>query len=143
MTVTRSFLERSSRRNRRRTPDERRAEPTPPSSPDRPRVLILSASIGTGHVRAAEAIGRAVRQLVPDARVRLVNVLDLATPPLRYCYANMYLNLIRHAPKLVGCIYDSIDRFRPFRAGPLYRLRVWLEQLNLARFVELLTAEPW
>jgi hypothetical protein len=33
-----------------------------------PRVLVLSAAVGTGHVRAAEAVEAALRQLHPEAR---------------------------------------------------------------------------
>ena len=35
-----------------------------------PRILVLSASVGAGHLRAAQAIERAVRQLVPEAVVQ-------------------------------------------------------------------------
>src|SRR6266849_4906847 len=32
-----------------------------------PKILILSASVGAGHMRAAEAVELAVRELAPDA----------------------------------------------------------------------------
>jgi hypothetical protein len=54
-----------------------------PGSPA-PRILIFSVSAGSGHLRAAEALEAAVRQLVPHARVRNVDVLSLATKPFRY-----------------------------------------------------------
>ena len=54
----------------------------------RPRVLILSASVGTGHLRAAEAIGQALRQLAPDAEVRHLDTMALATPFFRLLYAD-------------------------------------------------------
>src|SRR5438128_11823631 len=121
MTAIHTTLERSSQRRAPKAAAERRGEafaaPQRPLAAERPRVLILSASIGTGHIRAAEAIGLAVRELVPGARVHRVNVLDFATPPRRYCYADMYLNFIRYAHRFIGCIYDYIDRCRPVRAG--------------------------
>jgi processive 1,2-diacylglycerol beta-glucosyltransferase len=111
--------------------------------PESPRVLVLSASVGTGHMRAAEAIALALRQVAPGARVRTADVLSLATPPFRFCYAQMYLELIRHAPALLGYIYDRIDQ--PVRMGSrrLYWLRVWLEKTQLRPFLDLLASEPW
>ena len=41
------------------------------------RILVLSASVGAGHLRAAEAVELAARQMLPDATVRNVDVLDM------------------------------------------------------------------
>ncbi len=40
------------------------------------RVLVLSASVGSGHLRAAQAVELAVRQLDPTAVVENFDVLD-------------------------------------------------------------------
>ncbi len=112
--------------------------PTP-----RPRILVLSASVGTGHLRAAEALVLALRQLCPAAVVESADVLRLATPPFRFCYAQVYLDLIRWAPELLGMIYNQIDRPRRPRHGAWYDLRIWLEKMNLGAFVTLLESRPW
>jgi hypothetical protein len=78
--------------------------------PRRPRILILSAAVGTGHLRAAEAVQLALRQLVPDAQIHSADVLGLSTRVFRFCYAQMYLEFIRHAPLLLGYIYNCFDR---------------------------------
>jgi processive 1,2-diacylglycerol beta-glucosyltransferase len=108
-----------------------------------PRVLVLSASIGTGHLRAAEALVLALRQLVPEATVQSVDVLNLATPPLRFGYAQVYLDLIRWAPSVLGMIYNKFDRPRRREPGFWYYLKVWLEKLNMGAFVALLQSQPW
>src|ERR1022692_1029572 len=41
------------------------------------RVLVLSASVGAGHLRAAEAVELALKQTLPDATVRNIDVLDM------------------------------------------------------------------
>ena len=41
------------------------------------RVLILSAAVGAGHLRAAEAVEKALRQVAPDAIVENIDVLTL------------------------------------------------------------------
>ena len=43
-----------------------------------PRILIVSASIGTGHSRAAQAIELALRQRIPEVHVENVDILALA-----------------------------------------------------------------
>src|SRR5262249_18611755 len=108
-----------------------------------PRILIVSAAVGTGHQRAAEAIKVALCRRLPEARVRCEDVLSLATAPFRWCYAQTYLELIRRAPKIIGLIYDHIDRPVLQRSQRWYKLRVFLERLNVRPFVRLLLSEPW
>ena len=45
--------------------------------PMAPRILVLSASVGAGHLRAAQAVELAVRQVVPEATVKNQDVLEL------------------------------------------------------------------
>jgi processive 1,2-diacylglycerol beta-glucosyltransferase len=108
-----------------------------------PRVLILSASVGTGHLRAAEAIELALRQVQPGALVRNVDIFSFATPPFRLCYADSYLYLREKWPAFVGSIYNLMDRPDPPSNKYLSRLKVWLEWMNLRRLLGVLSAEPW
>jgi processive 1,2-diacylglycerol beta-glucosyltransferase len=108
-----------------------------------PRILILTASVGTGHLRAAEALELAARQVAPEAYVRKVDVLDCATRPFRRCYGQMYLDLIDLAPEVLGYFYNKMDS-PPGRGGESWdRLRVKLEKMSMRPFVHLLEAEPW
>lgn len=108
-----------------------------------PRILLLSASVGSGHVRAAEAIGAALQRLCPDATVRHVDVLKLTNRSFRRVYSRGYFDLIDAAPHLVGYLYDRFDR----PLGPLQRagdrFRFALQRLNVRQLEDLLTAEPW
>jgi processive 1,2-diacylglycerol beta-glucosyltransferase len=113
------------------------------NAPKGPRILIASASVGSGHVRAAEAIALALRRQRPDAFVRAVDVLALASRPFRWSYAQVYLDLIQHAPPVIGYIYDRIDRPVLPRSMRWYHLRVFLETMNVRPFVRLLCDEPW
>jgi len=58
-----------------------------------PRILVLSASVGAGHLRAAEAVELALRQTVPEALVRNVDVLDFTNAAFRRIYGKAYLDL--------------------------------------------------
>src|SRR5688500_814038 len=106
------------------------------------RILVLSASVGAGHMRAAEAVELACRELAPEAIVRNVDVLELTNPTFRRLYGAGYLDLVNKAPHMLGYLYDLMDRPR----GPESkrdRLRLLVEKLNLRRFLDLLESEPW
>jgi processive 1,2-diacylglycerol beta-glucosyltransferase len=108
-----------------------------------PRILVLSASVGAGHLRAAEAVEAALRQLVPQATVKNVDVLQLTNRLFRRFYSKFYLDLANKAPHVLGYFYDTFDR--PSRSGKNRgdRLRLVLEKLNLRPFIRFLHAEPW
>jgi len=108
-----------------------------------PRILVVSASIGTGHLRAAEALELVFRQRLPEGHIENVDVLAMATAPFRRCYGRMYLDLIRWAPHFIGIVYDHIDKARAPGNGPWYQLRVLLEKANLRPFVHLVESQPW
>ena len=80
-----------------------------------PRILVLSASVGAGHLRAAEAVEVALRQTIPDATVRNVDVLEMTNRLFRRVYGKLYLDLINLAPHALGYFYDLLDR--PSRSG--------------------------
>jgi processive 1,2-diacylglycerol beta-glucosyltransferase len=108
-----------------------------------PRILILSASVGAGHLRAAEAVEAAARQLVPDATVKNLDVLTLTNAAFRRVYGRAYLDLVNKAPHFLGYFYDLMDQ--PSRSGRhrADRLRLAVERLNLTTFIRLLEEESW
>ncbi len=110
-----------------------------------PHILVLSASAGMGHLRAAEALELALRQMVPRAVVKNVDVLTLATRPFRFCYGQMYVDLIDAAPQVLGFFYNLMDRYRPpeLQSHRWDHLRVGLEKMSLRPFLHLLQSEPW
>jgi processive 1,2-diacylglycerol beta-glucosyltransferase len=108
-----------------------------------PRILVLSASVGAGHLRAAEAVELAVRQIVPNAHVQNVDVLEMTNRVFRRVYGQFYLDLVNQAPHVLGYFYDLLDQ--PSSSGK-YRtdaMRLLLEKANLRRFMKLLQEEKW
>ncbi len=61
----------------------------------RPRIVILSASVGSGHLRAAQAIESALGTLLPDATIAHVDALDLTNRPFRRAYGAGYFRVVR------------------------------------------------
>ena len=104
-------------------------------------VLIMSASVGAGHLRAAQALELAFRKLAPEAMVSNIDVLTLTNAAFRRLYGRAYLDLVNKAPHILGYLYDLMDRPRsPKRRSD--RLRVLVQKLNLTSFVEFLRDEP-
>jgi processive 1,2-diacylglycerol beta-glucosyltransferase len=105
------------------------------------RVLLLSASVGGGHTRAAEAIAASIRsrallgQLRYD-RIEVVDTLAYASPWFRTAYRGAYLGLLRRAPALVGWLYERSDHaYRGVRSrtatahAVLGRLRRFVDEM--------------
>lgn len=111
--------------------------------PKRPlRLLILSASVGAGHLRAAQAVELALKAVEPEAEVRNQDTLELTNRTFRRLYGQAYLDLVNRAPHVLGYLYDLLDRPR----GPTQksdRLRILVERLNLRKVLKLLQREPW
>src|SRR5215470_17343600 len=67
-------------------------------TPPEPRVLILSASVGAGHVRAAQAIRSALDRMLPHASIAHVDVLQLTNALFRRAYGKGYIRAVERAP---------------------------------------------
>ncbi len=108
-----------------------------------PRILVLAASVGAGHVRAAQAVELALRQTVPGAVVRNLDVLELTNAAFRRVYGRFYLDLVNKAPHVLGYFYDLMDRPSASGKNRGDRFRLAVEKRNLPRFIRFLKQEPW
>ena len=106
-----------------------------------PRILVLSASVGTGHNRAAQALQLALRQLRPDAHVEYCDILDQTNRAFRRVYGRTYFSLVESAPYFVGYLYDRLDR--PVKLRQVDRMRLSLSMMNLHRLIDRLTSSSW
>src|SRR6478609_3411184 len=75
----------------------------------RKRVLVLSASAGTGHLKAGEALekvfgaDRRVEEVAHQDSLKFTNKL------FRDFYSTLYTKLVRNAPTLLGYFYRASD----------------------------------
>lgn len=106
-----------------------------------PRVLILSASVGAGHIRAGQALEAAMRLAHPEVTVRHVDVLEVTNRAFRRVYGKAYIDLVNRAPHVLGLFYDLLDRPVKHKGGD--KLRSAFQKLNLRKLVKFLCAEPW
>ena len=89
------------------------------------RVLILSASAGAGHLRAAEAVERAFVQTRAAREVRHLDVLQYTNALFRNLYSKTYLEMVNTMPEVLGWLYDRLDDPRQDD-----RVRLAFEKLN-------------
>jgi processive 1,2-diacylglycerol beta-glucosyltransferase len=108
-----------------------------------PRILVLSASVGAGHLRAAQAVELALREVVPQATVRNVDVLELTNAAFRRLYGKAYLDLVNRAPHVLGYFYDLTDQPTATGRHRGDRLRLAVEKLNLRALIRFLKDDPW
>jgi len=97
------------------------------------RVLLLSASAGAGHVRAAEAVEKAFNESSDAIEVRHLDVLLHTNKVFRHLYSKAYIDLVNRMPEVPGWIYDKLDK--PWKNE---RRRLALDKLNTRPFVKLL-----
>src|SRR5215831_16976428 len=97
------------------------------------RVLLLSASAGAGHVRAAEAVEKAFNESSDAIEVRHLDVLLHTNKVFRHLYSRAYIDLVNKMPEVPGWLYDKLDK--PWKNE---RRRLALDKLNTRPFVKFL-----
>jgi processive 1,2-diacylglycerol beta-glucosyltransferase len=100
------------------------------------KVLILSASAGAGHVRAAQALERAFEASGAAREVRHVDALEFTNKVFRTIYSKTYVDMVDKAPDVLGWLYDVLDS--PWEKE---RRRLAWDKLNTRPFVKLLERE--
>jgi len=97
------------------------------------KVLLLSASAGAGHMRAAQAIEKAFNEtLNGGSEVRHVDVLNYTNKVFRHLFSKAYIDLVNKLPEVPGWFYDKLDK--PWKNE---RRRLALDKLNTRPFVKL------
>jgi processive 1,2-diacylglycerol beta-glucosyltransferase len=98
----------------------------------KPRLLILSASSGAGHVRAGEALEKAFRAR-GGCHVEHIDAIDYVSKLFQRLYEDAYITMVQHAPSLMGLLYDRTDQ--PW-SHP--RRRLALDRLNTQPMIRML-----
>jgi processive 1,2-diacylglycerol beta-glucosyltransferase len=101
------------------------------------KILLLSASAGAGHIRAAQAIEKAFAE-IGDAtgerrEVQHLDILNYTNKVFRHLYSKAYIDLVNKMPEVPGWFYDKLDK--PWKNE---RRRLALDKLNTRPLVKLL-----
>lgn len=73
------------------------------------RILILSASVGSGHVKAADALAKSFRARPDVEEVLVDDSLDHTNVLHKQLYSTLYKQLSKQLPKFLGWWYESSD----------------------------------
>jgi processive 1,2-diacylglycerol beta-glucosyltransferase len=77
-----------------------------------PRLLILSASAGAGHNRAAEAVHESAKTWCPGVETEWVDSLQYTNKLFSKLYERSYFWLASYAPDLWGALYKQLGKKR-------------------------------
>jgi len=99
------------------------------------KVLVLSASAGAGHIRAAEAVEGTIREMGAAEEVRHIDTLAYTNKLFRHLYSKAYIEMVNKTPEVLGWLYDHLDK--PWKNE---RRRLALDKLNTRPFVKMLKA---
>ncbi len=100
------------------------------------KILVVSSAVGTGHVRAADAITQAAQQAGIAEDVQHVDMLDYCTHFFRYVYRMSYVGMVQKLPWLYGWLYRKTDV--PWRYE---RRRLAMQRAHIGGFLRLLERE--
>ncbi len=97
------------------------------------RVLMISVSAGSGHVRAAEALLETSTQFTPIT-VEHIDVMDYVSRSFRGVYSDFYRHLINHAPAFWAYLYKKTDEAQ--RSDLSSTLRRLIEQVSTKKLIK-------
>ena len=69
------------------------------------RILLLTASIGSGHIKAAEAIEEEIRKLTPQTKIIKVDFMSKRTSFLHWLMKQIYLKMLALVPNIYDICY--------------------------------------
>ncbi len=107
-----------------------------------PRILLLHASVGTGHQRAAEALGKAL-ELRQPGQVQVEDALDYTPVSFRAAYRRLFLSVTGRAPSVWHYFYtrSDDDRHMSDMLSLVHRLLGRVNSQDLKRLVGLVQPE--
>jgi len=97
------------------------------------RVLIISTSAGTGHVRCGQALEKAFQADERTSEVIHEDALKYTNKLFRDFYSKLYIQLVKEAPTVLGWVYRTTDE--PWKGEAA---RVQFDRLNLQPLVKFI-----
>lgn len=101
------------------------------------KVLILYATAGIGHKKAAIAVKKALDEIAPkDVEAVLVDALDYTSPFFKWSYLKFYLMMVNKLPTFWGISYYLTDNFYVnLIVSKVRRFSNWLNSKKLAKYL--------
>ncbi len=101
------------------------------------KILIIYATSGFGHMKAALAIKGAFEEIRPrNTEIKIIDSLDYTNPFFKKFYPSAYSFLVTHLPAIWGFFYYLLDnRFVYYAILPFKNIIERLNTIKLRRFV--------
>ncbi|HUW63552.1 MAG TPA: glycosyltransferase [Spirochaetia bacterium] len=104
------------------------------------KLLTLSVSAGAGHMRAAQALARALAETYPPAVMPVVDTSRYVSPFLQKVALGLYLEMVRVTPRVYGYIYRQLEDGQTSGRSKVEFNRV-LNRLTAPKLARLIAAE--
>lgn len=101
------------------------------------KILIVYATAGIGHKKAAMAVKKALDETAPkDIEVTLIDALDYTNAFFKWSYLNAYLLMVNKLPTFWGLSYYITDNFFVnIIVSKIRRINNWLNSKALAKYL--------
>ena len=96
---------------------------------------MFSAAFGNGHFRAAEAVIEGIRLKEPFAEISHLDFGDFLSKRLNTMVKNLYMEMIKHTPRLWGKFY-----YKTAKLQPESMIQRFLNQLGRSDFLKYIQA---
>lgn len=100
------------------------------------RALFLSATMGAGHQRAAEALAEAFRRLAPTVTTGEIDFFEQLSPAMNNLIRRMYIVSVRHLPQVWNAFYQGTSR-----VGPNSAVQAFLNSLGREKLLATVRRE--
>ena len=101
------------------------------------KILLISASAGSGHVRAADALLQTANQYYPDSiDATHIDMMDYVTLPVKTAIKS-YDMLVKQMPELWGFLYKQSNS--PKHIKQFQKLTKLINRMNAARLYQYVT----
>lgn len=91
------------------------------------KILIVSLKAGAGHLKAAQAIERAIKLKYPNFEVKNIDLLDYASILSQKFYGDWYLDIAKKVPEFYAWLYDQLD-------SSSTKIRLLSDRMNTQKF---------
>jgi processive 1,2-diacylglycerol beta-glucosyltransferase len=100
------------------------------------KILFLSASVGVGHLSAANAVGEALRAIDPSTQTPVVDSYKYAARVVSRVVSDGYLRMVKTIPQMYRYIYARAER-----ATEVGRFRTWAHQFTAGNLRPMIVRE--
>ena len=102
------------------------------------KILIVYATAGIGHKKAATAVKKALDEMAPkDMEVTMIDALDHTSKFFKWSYLQSYLLMVNKLPTFWGIMYYLTDNlYVNIVVSKIRRLNNWMNSFKLVKYID-------